>query len=92
MSSGESSAENEIEAKFAEESLLLVLSALSKISFMNVHPYVGVYAAFRFELTHCFTLGVGRIPEESVVLMLEDENQTISSMRRANGRKVFLSC
>lgn len=71
--------------QFAEEYILSMFSVLSKFPFVGIHPFVDIYAIFRFYPTHHLPLGVGKVPKECIVLMYGDDGRLSSAGLTENG-------
>lgn len=81
--------QNQIDAEFAEESTLPVVSALSKLPIVSIHLCVAVYPIFQFEPVYCISLVVERTLKKYIVFMFGDKNRTNSSKECANRNEKY---
>lgn len=67
--------------------MLSVLPVLSNCSSVEIHPSIYIFAIFYFEPMLCLSLGVGKMMEKCIVLMLGDNSRLASAVRCVNGSK-----
>lgn len=78
--------DQKFELEFVEESMLSILSVLSKFRIVENHPSVDMYVILPFEPIHCISLGLGKMSKECIILMLDDKSRLSSAIRCANGK------
>lgn len=72
--------------KIAELSILKIPPILQDFPLVRVHESVDVYALFRFEPTHCLSLGLSKLLNECHYNYSSDSNRSSTSVTFSSGK------